>query len=491
MDKNGVVTFNKWNRGQVKHPIYGISLLQNIEAFENKGIAKLKNRLVARTNFAVAPTALPIAEVYDVYGNTYTATGETGQGKVYKNGVAITSAFSFLWDIKIYKDYLFIRHDEALSMYGPLNNSPQYFGGYTGFNGVYNGKLLVGQDDFLYAANGNYIAKVEVTASGTVGVQPTLTVTQNALDLPDGQFATTLIELGKNIMAGTQGGASYSDRGNNATARLYNWNRQAGTLGNPGLADLPVIFSENGVNAMVQHANKAYISAGTQGNIYVSDGVNYQKIATIPYTKSGISSNSTVLANALAISSEGRLLVGLSAFADGISKAGIYEIDIADPAYPITYRTISTLSTGLSTVLKIGFINQQSYQALNVGWSDGSTYGVDQSDLLLYSNYGGVIETDMFPVGRCNSKKTFSHLEWSLAEPLVANQSIRISYRINNKDTFTLIKDYTFGNLGDVLSFEDIGAIADAEYVQLKIELNQTGSVPYGSNINLVDVKIW
>ena len=125
MDKNEVITISDWQKGQVNHPIYGFGLLQNIDVFENKGIAKLR----PRTTNVFSPTQLPIAEVYDTYGNTYTMTGETGQGIVYKNGVAITSSLSNTKDIKIYKDYLFIRHSDSLSMYGPLNNSPQYFGG--------------------------------------------------------------------------------------------------------------------------------------------------------------------------------------------------------------------------------------------------------------------------------------------------------------------------------------------------------------------------
>lgn len=80
MDKNGEVRFSDWFKGMVKHPIYGFSLLQNVEVFENKGLVQLKNRSLLDTT--ITPTALPIAEVYDVYGNVYTMTGETGTGYV-------------------------------------------------------------------------------------------------------------------------------------------------------------------------------------------------------------------------------------------------------------------------------------------------------------------------------------------------------------------------------------------------------------------------
>lgn len=500
MDKDGVVQFGSWQEGQVKHPIYGFGLLQNVDVFENKGIAKLKNRTVARS---ITVTQLPIAEVYDIYGNTYTLTGSTGAGKCYKNGVDISGTIANAWDMKIYKDYLWVRHATVMSAYGPLSSgSAQWFGNVdTGFESGYNGKLLVGQDDYLYSGNGNYVARIEVTASGTVGVAPSLTSNKTALDLPDGQYVSTLVEHGKNIVIGTHGGSSYFDRENSQTARLYPWNRQLGTLGNPGLADLPIVFAENGVNAIFQHANKLFVSAGTQGNVYVTDSTNYVKIATLPYAPNGVISRVNVYSNAINISAQGNLLIGVSGNADGYSKAGIYEIDISDPAYPVSFRTISTLSTGFSTVLKIGFINQANYQTLNIGYSDGATYGVDTSDYKMYASYGGIIETKMVRVGGYNSKHTFGHVEWCLAEPLVAGQNIRISYRKNNKESYTLIKTWGFTASGSItglaldgvgpISFEDTAAIADAEYVQLKIELDQALTTAFGANINLIGVRLW
>jgi hypothetical protein len=497
MDKNGVVTFEKWNTGQVKHPIYGFGLLQNVEVFENRGIAKLKNRALERTTINV--DQLPIAEVKDQYGNVYTLTGSTGQGSFYKNGVALQTAMPNPWDLAIYKDYVWVRQSNKLHAYGPLSGATQWFDSIdTSMSQVYNGKLLVGQDDFLYTGNANFVSKIEVLTSGTVGVAPTITFTGSALDLPDGQYVTTLVEYGKNIMVGTQGGSSYADRGNYPNARIYPWNRQAGTLGNPGLADLPIVFSENGINAMIQHANKLYVQAGTQGNVYVTDSTNFAFIGVLPYAPSGVISNSTVFANGMSVSAQGTLLIGLCTFGDQQGRGGIYEVDLKDASYPISYRTISTKNQGLTAVTKIGFIRQSDYQTLNVGWSQGSDYGIDSSDFVLFSSYAGIIETDLRKVGGYNSKKTFEHLEWCLAEPLVAGQNIRISYRLNNKADYTLIGTWGFTAVGDtikglgsVISFEDIGAIADAEYVQLKIELDQSESTVYGSNINLIAVRLW
>jgi len=495
MDKNGEVHFKDWFKGMVKHPIYGFGLLKNVEVFENKGLAKLKNRSTLDTS--ISPSALPIAEVYDIYGGVYTLVSETGSGAIYKNGVSIASGLGGAYDIIIYKNYLWVRYQTVLDAYGPLDSGgAALFRVDTGYNTVssvvqyYDAPMIVGQDDFLYIGNGNSVIKKEVLTSGTVGVAPTVS-TAATLDLPDGQFVSCLEEYGTKIAVGTHGGASASDKGTLPTARLYFWNRQAGTLGNPGLADLPIIFSENGINAIKQHANKLYVSAGRQGNIYVTDSTSYQKIASLPYSPIGYSYDSTVYKNALAISPKGNLLVGLSGDLNSLSRAGIYEIALSTEGNPISYWTPSTATVGTigtPTQYKVGYIKPKTYQVTKVGWANGSTYGVDTSDFRLYSSYGGIIETPLIRVGNFDTKKTFQEVEFSLASPLVSGQNIRISYRKNDADTYVVIGTWGFSTVGGIISFRDVAGITDAEYVQLKIELDQAVSTTYGSNINLIEV---
>lgn len=494
MDKNGVLIINEYQKGQVKHPIYGFGLLKNVEVFENQGIAKLKNRSVL--NSSISPSQLPIAEVYDIYGNTYTLTGSTGRGDVYKNGDIIQANVDDGWDLAIYKDYLWIRHSSYLSCYGPLNNAPQLFNNIdTGYDTYSNGKLLVGQDDFLYTGNGNYIAKIDVTASGTPGTTPTLSVNKSALDLPNGQYVTTMVEFGTKIAIGTCGTPEYINRNNLPTARIYTWNRQLGTLGNPGLADLPVIFNESGINAIYQHANKLYVSAGTQGNIYVCDGTNYQRIQILSYTKNGYDYSSTVYSNALTISNKGNLLVGLSGVYANIVRTGVYEINLNDSKYPVEYlitsgmTTIPTINEGIA--VKIGFINSKTFQTRNIGWSYSSTFGVDTSDSYAYNSFGGVIESPLFRVGDFYKKKTFEHIQFSFASPLVRGQQIRLSYRLNDNGDYIEIGTWGFNTLGGVISYADTCSISDAEFIQIKIELDQELTTDYGNNLNLIDCKLW
>lgn len=490
MEKDNAVHFKDWFKGMTKHPIYGFGLLKNVEVFENKGLAKLKNRATPDTT--ISPSALPLTELYDVSGNTYTLVGETATGRVYKNGSDISGSLGTVMDMVIYKNYLWIRGQTYLHAYGPLTSgSAQWFSNVnTGLDGSYDAPLLVGQDDFLYIGNGNSVLKKEVTASGTVGVAPTI-ITSATLDLPDGQFVSCLEEYGTKIAIGTHGAGSGFEKNNFPNARIYTWNRQAGTLGNPGLADLPVIFSENGINAIRQHANKLYVSAGNQGNIYVTDATNYQRITQLPYTPIGYAYPATVFKNALEISSKGNLLVGLSGDNNEISRMGIYEIDLNTEGYPVSFFVPSTWTVGTESSpvqSKIGFINSKTYQNTQIGWSSGASHGVDSTDYTLYASYGGIIETPLMRVGNFDTKKTFQEVEFSLASPLVSGQNIRISYRLNDKDSYTTIGTWGYSTIGGIISFRDTAGIADAEFVQLKIELDQATSTLYGSNINLIEV---
>jgi len=250
MDKDGTLTIKDWYKGMVKSPIMGFGLIQNADVFESKGLTVPNKAL--RTTSKLADS-LPIARAVDVYGNEYWATFSPTGGSVYKNNNPIAS-LNNIYDIKVYKDYLWVRYGTNLGAFGPLSSgSAQWFPAInSSFSSGYWGQMVVGQDDFLYSTNGNYVAKIEVTASGTPGVAPTLSANLTALDLANDQYATTLIEFGTKILIGT-----YSPNGG---GRIYPWNRQLGTLGNPGLADLPIIFNENGVWQMYSHANKSVVA---------------------------------------------------------------------------------------------------------------------------------------------------------------------------------------------------------------------------------------
>ncbi len=453
-----------------KHPIMGFGLIQNAEVFENKGLVTSKKGLVVSSKTV---NAVPIAYVTDIYGNTYHATSITTSGTLYKNtSTILASSLGSIYDIKIYKDYLWVRYASSttsyLGAYGPLSSgSAQWFPTISSsFTSGYWGQLVVGQDDYLYSTNGNYIARIHVDSSGTVGVAPTITgsnTSLTALDLPDGQYATCLTEYGTKLAIGTAT--------TNGGGRVYTWNRQAGTLGNPGLADLPVVFNESGVSQLFSYANKLYVTAGRNGNVYISDGTNFRKLAQIPFNNS--QPFVSYYPNAIAISSKGNLLVG-NVSTNGVTESGVWEI--TDNGEVVQAYTLSTGKTSSSNI-GVGFISlNTSDNAVNVGWFKGATQGIDV-DTDTYATF--YVESPLVRVGAFNSKKTFQYIQFTLANLLTTSQTISISYRKNTTDTYTTIGTWSFTTLGAVQSFEDVAGINDCEFLQIKIEA-------YG--VNLIDV---
>jgi len=489
MEKDGSVTFGDWNTGQAKHPIYGHGLLQNVEVFENRGIAGLKPYLASDT---YTYGSLPIAKVEDF---VLTNNGSGGTGQLLRAGTVLATGLSDCWDMVKYKDYIWVRYGANLGAYGPLASAPQWFGGIiTTFPTDFYGKIIAGQDDFLYTGAGNEVVKLEVTASGTPTVAPTV-VTSATLDLKDGQYVVTIAEYGTKIIVGTQGSEGFYNTSLEPKAKLYAWNRQAGTLGNPGLADLPIEFKEDRINAIISHQNKLYVSAGTAGNIYMTDSTNYVKISQLPYTLNSFLEASRVLPNAMTISKNGTLLVGISAiqiYADSVARYGVYEIAIDLPDYPTSLRTLASQQTSSVLGITLGFV-YEDFLSVYVGWEVGGTYGVDKSAPFIGNSYLGIIETKLVRVGGYNTKKTFQFIEWCLATPLTDSQSIHIYYRGDVTSNYTLIGGWGNGvggitDVGNVSSFQDAFGSTSLEYVQLKIRIDSPAVL---GNMQLLTVKIW
>lgn len=600
MDKSGVLTIDKWAQGTAQYPLAGFARMQNVETQENPGIVKLTDRQIADPSLTLS--ALALAREVDDQGNIYTLTGEFAQGHVYKNGTSITpSPLANMWDIKIFKNYLWIRHDKFLSAYGPLDSDPQLFLYILDtFAEFYYGKLLAGQDNYLYSGNGNFVARLdplglalstatisytsetalfdvgESISNGTGGVATVVSddgvanlVVENVtgtfsvgdsivgatsgsvlvatavsvvspsaptfdqspvfnsggvqiagftalqgLALPDREYCTTMVELGENIEVGTSGGVSFQDRVNFPTARIYPWNRQLGTLGNPGTANLPVIFKENGLHAMISYANNLYVVAGIFGNVYKSDGVNYVKIARLPWKNIGVGGTMQVYPNAIDISYSGKLLIGSSTSSGDVvpnttSHHGVWEINLDitqsskdQPAYPVTLKkTISTGGYGQDKELFIGFVDSQSFQDVNIGWAefDGTdyTYGCDIGDFVMYNGFSGAVESALFQVGTRLQPKSFKQMDFYLAEPLVDGQRIRFSFRKNTSDDYQEIFTWGFADetgvvgLGGVTCHADASFITDTQYVQIMVELDQDPDVEYGSNVNLIMARFF
>jgi len=485
MDKNGIITIGDWQKGTAESPYYGFGSIKNCEVFETPGALKIGNSLIPKlSNLQYIPVAYLKASSGDEF--VLLSNDGIGTSTLYKNGVSLTNVAGQAWDMVEYKGYLIISSSVGLHAYG-ITTATAYFNTFkSGLTSVYYIKMIVGQDDKVYLTNGNSVATITNFVAGGFAVAPTCTLTATALDLKDGQYAVTLEELGTKIMIGTQGGGSWSARGSQRVANIYPWNRQAGTLGNPGLADLPIKLNECGIHAMKSVNNILYVVAGTRGNIYKTDGTSCVKIGRLPWTQDrSYATSICAFPNAIELSSNNNLLVGISPYSGNVENTGVYEINIDGKNEIVLKHTKNSSS--------IGVIATNALDTVFVGFQTGSTFGLDYTIGNSYGDYSAMAESQVYIVGDAIKKKTFQHIDFTLGKLFTNQQKIRLSYRKNTEVGYTLIGEFTHAALGAILAYEYKASIADCQIVQFKVELSQDdlAAPPPLWDLELLSVRVW
>lgn len=482
INKNGVLTISDWTKGIGASPYVGFSMLKNCDIFDTPGV--LKGSL--KTSLQTSTSGIPVARVKASNGDVYVLVRvEGGTSYLLKNGTSLTNVTGDAWDMIEYKGYLIIASGTVLSCYGTTNSTAFFDSFKTGLSTGYYHKLLVGQDDIVYIANGNTVATLTSFVAGTFAVAPTATLSTSALDLPEGEYISTLAELGRFLAIGTHGGGSWSAAGSQTRANVILWDRVSSSF------NLPVKLNEQGVHAMVSSNNQLYVIAGTLGNIYRVDGSSYNLLKRIPWMKDNRTSSVFVYPNSLAINQNGNLLAGLSLYSGSSSDLGIYEVDLHSSDHATCLKhTTSTTSSNTS----IGFVQPEYNDRLYVGWGSGSSFGVDYTTTLVpYTSYGTVAESPLYQVSSGYSKKTFQNIAITLGKPLVSAQNIRVSYRYNLYDDYTVLGTWGYSTYGTVSTITDSISITDAESLQIKIEIDQdmTASPVPAYVVELLSLNFW
>ena len=350
-----------------------------------------------------------------------------------------------------------------------------------GLTGSYNIKLMTSQDGNIYYTNGNTIGRITniTEAAGVI----TVTGSTNVLNLERGVYATTLVELGGDILIGTQKGSSYEVRGSRTFANIYKWDRVSSSF------RLPMQVRENGINAMIQKDNLIYFSAGVYGNIYVTNGTNYEKLKTIPFTRiKKFGATSQVYSNAMCVSQRGTLLIGVSTLGDStpntLSYFGVYEMTLSGQI-SLAYLPISG-RTGQNAPLYIGVVYTTNSQGVSYSTQESTNYEVVTTIHRKITNYIATYESQLYIVGSRKSRKSYQDLEFTFSEPLQVGQGIKVSYRKDINASWTLIGTWDYSTIGGVISHYTKALIADAELVQIQIKLTQTGGTAFPYNTKLV-----
>lgn len=491
MYKDGQLTISDWQKGQALSPFLGFATMRACEVFDNPGIVKIAKQneeILDYSNLQAMPVKYVKASNGDEYVLISTIVSSPGSTALYRNGVFLTNftGSPIAYDMVEYKGYIIVSLDGALFAYG-INTGRFSQNWKTGFGTGYYMKMLVGQDDILYIGNGNLLASISSFVAGTAGTDPTATLNLSALDLPDGQYIVTMCELGRLLLLGTQGGTNWNQRGNQRVANIYPWDRVSASF------EIPVQMQENGIHAMLPVNNTVYVCAGTAGNIYVTDGTSYRKIARLPWSEDrNIANAIAYFPNAMATNVNNNLLIGTSIYTGTATQLGVYEISISE-GYPVCLKQV--ISTNSFTgAISLGFLFTSSNGSTYTGFGDTGNFGIDYTLTKAYVGFDAVIETELFRVGTSTDKKTFQHGEFILAKPLTYQHRIRISYRKDTESSYTEIGTFTFTNLGSKKSHLFTPHISDAENVQIKIELDQneyTSPNPTDWDLELITIRLW
>jgi len=301
---------------------------------------------------------------------------------------------------------------------------------------------ILAQDNIIYFCDDRYVGSIK-EASGAVfdpSSGGTYVYNNKALDVPPNDICQWLCELGTNLLIG----------GNNSN-RIYPWDRRSDSF------SLTIDVPEMGIKKMINSGGNVYILAGTNGNIYTTQGSYarlFRKLPSYLMNATPTLQASPVTWGGIALRN-GALLVG----AAGITTAnsGVYLI------YPDGRLVMdSTPSTGAANVTAI-FAESDFYY---MGYSGGADYFSILTGR--YNSFEAIVQSPLYTLASKTDKATISNLELQTARS--GSGSARISYRTNLTASFTTIA--TFTGDGSTSSYETDASLSDIENIQFQIELS-------------------
>ncbi len=354
--------------------------------------------------------------------------------------------------------------------YSTANENFQVFAAITG------GPAL----DITSSAAGNQYFNTFWTVGTFAGYQGTASTTRfspQAVAIQYGDIATSLVEVGNNILIGAIGNV------------VYPWNQVDPTPS--GLIFLP----ESNVASMVTVNQVAYLFAGNRGNVYLTDGSLASLVIKVPDYCAGVAGTQNSYIEPIFTWGGSMYLRGRVYFSildQTSTKAGncggVWSFTPTQNLYigndvgiqlrlenQNSYATYS----GVATVL----IPQQTQNSIAPqywsGWyssTSSPTYGVDFSGTT--PSTAVIVETDILETGTLlgEQKQSFSNIEYKVAAPLASGDTVALNYRLNLTDAFatcgTIKKESATGLSGycSPLPFEK------TQWLQFQAVLTPNGS---------------
>ena len=325
-------------------------------------------------------------------------------------------------------------------------------------------------DGSLLFCNGQFIGRISLNSDPNVAFNPSLPSTYyvnfGVTSIPE-QFTDTvtdMTDLRSNLVV-----AGKSD--------TYTWDYVSASCSSPA----PV---GEEIKGLVNILSNVYVLAGEKGNIYGSNGYSNQLLYKLPDFIAGIIDpvwqwgdvmlhRSKFFFQALA-----KTVTGTNILA-GIFSLNVSPTAIGDSAKGLVMEAQNSYGlTPASGALRNGLLISDNPSANGndsyfSAWSNGATTGgIDYNDTTLWQNFEPVVETDLIPIASVLQVKTLGNLEFKLDRPMVSGDQIRLSWRGNATDAYTLVGTFTSALISDYKQSD----IAKQQWVQFKAEFKCAAS---------------
>lgn len=427
------------------------------------------NSYVSGENYSFVQDTTGRVWVLDDYGRVFLLSDKDG------NRPSTTSASGN--GLAIFKKYLIIFRNSKIDVIGPITNSSENWVLTTDWQSINPGGSnangfhcpIVGQDDILYYTSyvsafstnptpGNIGSIAQVTGETfTPGTPATFNHNLEALDLGEGIQPTTLTELGKYLVIGTNKG-------------LYSWDRVSASF------DI-ILFKDKKIRSQASDGTTAYIFVGESCDLYatnLSSSTLLKKLPPYLFTNN-LDRTATMYPLGCDIVG-GKLFYALNTNLSG-EKTKVYSYELNTGVFKIE----NTDSTAVGDIRLVRNYGDNWY------WS-GKLNGLDfthVTEYRTYTNYEAQLITPFFTVGDSLTPKTFTSLQIINAKQFSeSGQNIRIYYRTTTNGSWTLL--YTTENITNLTHTQYIESGINLTVKTVQFKVTMTNSATASANTNNV-----
>lgn len=471
LTKNGKIqiTSEQFTQGISASPYLGIQQMVNLDIHERPGVLRIARKLEKESGSTVTERIRYGGVDYqnghfwglDQDGDLYNR--DTGGSWSKQNSFGTTDDGGVVW-----KDYFIAMRSGVsalLEAYGPLSSSPSdlsfeslstshtQFSSYVAFVNL-DDKVFFGMDNVLHEIVEATGKDFDPTDSNTYSVN------EQVLILPENTKIQSITEVGLKIIVGASQGDTES------ISDLFVWNpNKSGTASSA--PDKRIPLNGDGVPLAITNNNLAYFLLGKNYQLKRTDLTSVEELLTINDTTEDPNVDIDEKQPAQSIASH-----------DGGFIFGITKDDTAPHIYQLKNGAITSFTTSIGEIedgANIGKVTSLSNDQILVAWEDQSdnSFGVDVTNTSKrYRNYEGYFVTQFYNVGSNLRDKTFQYVGITLAKKLVANQGIRVKYRENIDEDWTILDTFDHDTIGSVNSYEAPANLpSNLTNIQFRIEM--------------------